>query len=35
MATETQMMPAQAIVRDRDTWMDGDSGFALLRQTDS
>ncbi len=35
MQTATQVMPAQAIIRDRDTWMDGDTGFNLLRSTDS
>jgi uncharacterized protein YbjQ (UPF0145 family) len=34
MQTATQMMPAQAIIRDRDTWMDGDTGFNLLRAAD-
>ena len=35
MGTATQMLPAQAIVRDKDTWMDGDTGFSLMRSTDS
>ncbi|WP_443748174.1 heavy metal-binding domain-containing protein [Asticcacaulis solisilvae] len=35
MGTATQMLPAQAIVRDKDTWVDGDTGFSLLRNTDS
>ena len=32
MGVQTQNLPAQAIVRDRDTWVDGDSGFSLLRE---
>ncbi len=35
MGTATEMLPAQAIVRDKDTWMDGDTGFSLMRSTDS
>ena len=35
MGVQTQGLPPQAIVRDRDTWVDGDSGFALLRQIES
>ena len=35
MGVQTQVMPAQAIVRDKDTWMDGDTGFNLMRSTDS
>ena len=35
MGTATDMLPAQAIVRDKDTWMDGDTGFSLMRSTDS
>ena len=35
MGVATQGLPPQAIVRDRDTWVDGDSGFGLLRQTES
>jgi len=34
MGTATQMLPAQAIIRDKDTWVDGDTGFSLLRSTD-
>ena len=32
MGVQTQNLPSQAIVRDRDTWVDGDSGFSLLRE---
>ncbi len=32
MGVQTQNLPAQAIVRDKDTWVDGDSGFSLLRE---
>jgi len=35
MGVATQMLPAQAIVRDKDTWMDGDTGFSLMRTADS
>ena len=35
MATATQMMPAQAIVHDKDTWMDSDMGMSLMRPADS
>ncbi|MDI7775070.1 heavy metal-binding domain-containing protein [Asticcacaulis sp. EMRT-3] len=35
MGVATQMLPSQAVVRDRDTWIDGDSGFSLLRQTEA
>jgi len=35
MGVATQVMPAQAIVRDKDTWMDGDTGFNLMRSADS
>ena len=31
MGVQTQNLPSQAIVRDKDTWMDGDSGFSLMR----
>jgi uncharacterized protein YbjQ (UPF0145 family) len=31
-ATATAALPAQAIVRDKDTWIDGDMGFRLERQ---
>ncbi|MGN6424460.1 MAG: heavy metal-binding domain-containing protein [Asticcacaulis sp.] len=34
MGVATQMLPAQAIVRDKDTWVDGDSGMMLLRQNE-
>jgi len=33
--TATQMMPAQAIVHDKDTWMDSDMGMSLMRPADS
>jgi uncharacterized protein YbjQ (UPF0145 family) len=33
MAVKTPALPAQAIVRDKDTWVDGDFGFSLDRQT--
>ena len=32
-AVATPALPAQAIVRDRDTWIDGDFGFSLERST--
>lgn len=32
MGVQTQNLPPQAIVRDRDTWVDGDSGFSLMRE---
>jgi uncharacterized protein YbjQ (UPF0145 family) len=32
MGVQTQNLPPQAIVRDKDTWVDGDSGFSLLRE---
>ena len=35
MGTATQMLPAQAIIRDKDTWVDGDTGFSLMRSTDA
>ncbi len=33
MGVQTQSLPPQAIVRDKDTWVDGDSGFSLMRET--
>lgn len=33
MGVQTQGLPPQAIVRDKDTWMDGDTGFSLMRDT--
>ena len=35
MGVATQMLPAQAIVHDKDTWMDSDMGMSLMRPTDS
>ena len=35
MGTHTQMMPAQAIVHDKDTWMDADMGMSLMRSADN
>ncbi|QGM47800.1 heavy metal-binding domain-containing protein [Methylocystis heyeri] len=32
MAVKTPALPAQAIIRDKDTWVDGDFGFSLDRQ---
>lgn len=32
MAVQTPALPAQAIIRDKDTWVDGDFGFSLDRQ---
>ena len=35
MSVATQMLPAQAIVHDKDTWMDSDMGMSLMRPSDS
>jgi hypothetical protein len=32
MGVKTPALPAQAIIRDKDTWIDGDFGFSLDRQ---
>lgn len=33
-AVQSDALPVQAIIRDRDTWIDGDFGFSLDRQTE-
>lgn len=35
MGVATQMLPAQAIIHDKDTWMDSDMGLSLMRPSDS
>ena len=35
MGVITQNLPAQAIIHDKDTWMDSDMGMSLMRPTDS
>jgi hypothetical protein len=32
MTVATPVLPAQAIIRDKDTWIDGDFGFSLDRK---